>query len=216
MAKIVVFGAGGRFGRAFITEATGRGHQVTAVVRDPARHSDLAGSGITVVTGDVVDSGQVAAAAAGHDVAVNAVGPAADSPRSYLADGVKSLLDGVVAAGVGRLLVVGGAGSLEVAPGARLLDTPDFPDAYKAGATSAAEALDVLRTSDTTVDWVYVSPAAFFNPDGPRTGDYRVGGDELLTDDNGDSHISYADYAVALVDEIESPTHHRQRITFAD
>lgn len=216
MARIVVFGAGGRFGRVFIGEATGRGHQVTAVVRDPARHSDLAGAGITVVTGDVTDSGQVTTAAAGHDVAVSAVGPAADSPRSYLADGTKSLLDGVVAAGVGRLFVVGGAGSLEVAPGVRLLDTPDFPDAYKPAAASAGDALDVLRTSDTPLDWVYVSPAAFFDADGPRTGAYRVGGDQLLTDDSGDSHISYADYAVALVDEIESPTRHRQRITFAD
>jgi putative NADH-flavin reductase len=216
MAKIVVFGAGGRFGRALISEAISRGHRVTAVVRDPARHSDLATIGITVVTADVRDAGQVAVAAAGHDVAVDAVGPYADSPVSYLADIATSLLDGVARAGVERMLVVGGAGSLEVAPGTRLMDQPDFPDVYQASATSHARSLDALRAAETPVDWVYVSPGAFFDADGPRTGTYRVAVDELLTDANGDSHISYADYAIALVDEIETPKYHRQRIAFAD
>jgi uncharacterized protein len=216
MAKIVVFGAGGKAGRAVIDEATRRGHQVTAVVRDPNKYADLGGVGVAVAKGDVLDANKVAEVADGHDVAISAVAIPPDAPRSFYVDVTQTLLDGLAKVGVGRLLIVGGAASLEVAPGARLLDTPDFPAAWKASATAHADSLDFLRGVDTPVDWVYVSPAAFFDADGPRTGAYRTGTDQLLTDPAGNSHISYADYAIALVDEIETPHFHHQRITFAD
>jgi uncharacterized protein len=216
MAKIVVFGAGGAAGRAFIREATGRGHQVTAVVRDPNKYADLGGVGVALAKGDVLDADKVAEIAAGHEVALSAVAMPQDGPRSFYVDVTKALLAGLNKAGVGRLLIVGGAASLSVGPGVRLLDTPDFPSAWKAGATAHADSLDHLRAADTPVDWVYVSPAAYFNPDAPRTGTYRIGADTLLTNAEGNSHISYADYAIGLVDEIESPHFHNQRITFAD
>jgi hypothetical protein len=216
MAKIVVFGAGGAAGRAFIQEAIGRGHQVTAVVRDPNKYADLGGVGVALAKGDVLDVGKVAEVAAGHDVALSAVAIADGGPRSFYVDVAKALLDGLNKAGVGRLLIVGGAASLSVGPGVRLLDTPDFPDSYKPGATAHADSLDYMRGVDTPVDWVYVSPAAYFNPNAPRTGTYRIGAEQLLTNAEGNSHIGYADYAIGLVDEIESPHFHNQRITFAD
>jgi putative NADH-flavin reductase len=218
MSRIVLFGAGGTFGRTFIKEATGRGHRITAVVRDPAKHADLAGDDVTVVEGDALDVARVAEVAAGHDVAVTAVNMFPGAPRAYLADTNATLLAGLADAGVGRLLIAGGAGSLEVAPGTLLVDTPDFPDAYKAPALAHADALAKLRAehAGSAVDWVFASPAAFLDPDGPRTGAYRVGGDQLLASADGQSHISYADFAVAFVDEIETPRHHRERVHFAD
>jgi uncharacterized protein len=213
MAKIVVFGAGGQSARAFIQEATGRGHQVTGVVRDPGRYTDL---DIPLVRGDAADADSVAEVAAGHDVALSAVNIPAGGPESFYVDVTKALLDGLARAGVGRLLVVGGAGSLEIAPGSRLMDQPDFPAEYQAGAHAHSLSLALLRTVDTPVDWVYVSPGAYFNAAGQRTGSYRIGTDQLLTNPDGASHISYADYAIGLVDEIETPRFHHTRVTFAD
>ena len=213
MTRIVVFGAGGTFGRTFIEEAAGRGHQVTAVVRDPGKHADLAGDAVTVTEGDALDAASIAEVASGHDVAVSAV-----APPTHLVDASTTLLVGLAAAGVGRLLIAGGAGSLEVAPGARLVDTPDFPEHHKAPALAHADVLVELLANHTgsAVDWVFVSPAAFLDPAGPRTGTYRTGGDQLLSKADGQSHISYADFAVAFVDEIETPRHHRRRVHFAD
>lgn len=216
MSRIVVFGAGGRAGRTFIDEARSRGHEITAVVRDPGKYPDLAGDGVTVVAGDALDASKVAEVAAGHDVAVDAVNIPQGAPHTYFVDVTKALLAGLPKAGVGRVLIIGGAGSLEVAPGQRLVDTPDFHEAWKPVALAHADSLDYLRATDTEVDWVYVSPAAFFNPDGARTGTYRVGADRLLTAADGASTVSYADYAIALVDEIENPAHHNTRITVAD
>jgi putative NADH-flavin reductase len=213
MAKIVVFGAGGQSARAFIQEATPRGHQVTGVVRDPGKYADL---DVPVVKGDAADADAVAELAAGHDVALSAVNVAPDGPDSFYVEVTTALLDGLARAGVGRLLLVGGAGSLEVAPGARLMDLPDFPTEFQAGAHAQALSLELLREVDTQVDWVYVSPAAYFDPAGVRTGSYRIGADQLLTNPEGDSHISYADFAIGLVDEIETPRFHRTRVTFAD
>jgi putative NADH-flavin reductase len=130
-----------------------------------------------------------------------------------LVDVAKSLVDGVIRARAGRLVVVGGAGSLEVAPGVRLIDTPDFPEEYKAEARQAADALTIFR-GVTQLDWTYVSPAAFIHP-GERTGHYRLGGDQLLVDDSGNSEISAEGFAIAIADLVEQGSHSRERVTAA-
>ena len=127
--------------------------------------------------------------------------------------GTRSIIDAVKRSGVKRLLVVGGAGTLEIAPGKRLVDQPDFPAQWKEGALRTAVFLDQLR-GETELDWAFVSPAAMLAP-GERTGSYRVGGDQLLTDSDGESRISLEDYAVAMLDEIELPQHHRKRFSVA-
>jgi len=140
---------------------------------------------------------------AGHDVAIMAV--------KFATTDVEKLLKAVKASRVPRLVVVGGAGSLEVAPGVALVDTPNFPAEYKSEALAARAFLQVLRR-EADLNWTYLSPSAFFCP-GPRTGKFRVGGDQLLVDASGQSHVSMEDYAIALVDELEKPRHLRQRFT---
>jgi putative NADH-flavin reductase len=204
--KIIVFGANGRQGSRLVTEALDRGHQVTAAVRaeDRARNVDPRAG---VVVSDALDSARVATVAVGHDAAVNAT-------RERHADVARALLEGLARAGVKRLVTVGGAASLEVGPGRRLLDTPEFPDEYKAEAKSGAESLDVYRAADGAVEWTYVSPGAVLEP-GERTGRYRTGTDQLLVAEDGRSSISMEDFAIALLDELEQPRHLNQRFTAA-
>ncbi len=210
--KIVLFGASGKIGRSIAAEALARGHQVTAVVRDPTRvgppHPAL-----SVVRGDVLDPSRVAAVVAGHDVVASAVGPRlpSDAPK-LVVDAARSLIEGLARARVDRLVVVGGAGSLEVAPGVQLVDTPEFPAAWKGASLAQRDALAVYRGA--TLDWTYISPAALIRP-GKRTGQYRTGTDQLLTDEEGESRISVEDFAVAFVDEIENGRFVRQRMTAA-
>jgi putative NADH-flavin reductase len=201
-----VFGANGRQGSRLVTEALERGHEVTAAVRS----EDRAGSvdpRATVVVADALDPDRVAEVSAGHDAALNAT-------RERHADIARALLDGLARAGVPRLVIVGGASSLEVAPGVRLFDTPEFQDEWKAEAASGIESLDVYRSADTPVQWSYVSPGAFLAP-GERTGSYRTGGEQLLVRDDGSSAISMEDFAIALLDEAERPQHPNQRFTAA-
>ncbi|AGH48024.1 Saccharopine dehydrogenase [Sphingomonas sp. MM-1] len=198
--KIAVIGATGRAGREIVAELVRRGHQVTAIARHPetAQAEPL----VTAVAGDANDAAGLATLIAGHDAVVSAV--------MFLNSDPAILVDAVRRAGVTRYLVVGGAGSLEVAPGLRLIDTPDFPDAYKAEASKGAAFLDYLRgVSD--IDWTFLSPSALFF-EGPRTGKFRLGDDALLAD-GGNSSISFADYAIAMADEIERPAHSRRRFT---
>jgi uncharacterized protein len=197
--KIVVFGAGGNLGPVVADEAEGRGHEVTRVT-----HADA----------DVRDADAVARVVAGHDVAISTLGPGSSGDVRVVADAVEPLLTGLARAGVPRLIVVGGAATLEVAPGVRLLDQPDFHEEWKPSARAAADALDRYRAADTEVDWVFVSPGALLGP-GERTGAYRTGGDQLLVDEDGNSRITYPDFAIALVDEAERPQHHRERFTAA-
>lgn len=197
--KIAVVGASGNVGKRIVAEALARGHAVTAIARNPG--ADEAGA--TWKTADLADPDSTVAALAGNDVAVLSV-------RFRTTDFARAL-DGVRASGVGRLLVVGGAASLEVAPGKVLLDQPDFPDVIKPEAAPARAALDMLR-GETDLDWTYLSPSMMFGP-GERTGNFRLGTDTLLTAADGQSHISYEDYAVALLDEIEQPRHSRTRFT---
>ncbi len=203
--RIVVIGASGMIGQRVAAEARGRGHEVTGVTRS--------GTGGTA-TADASDAAAVAALSVGHDAVVLAVPPPREDPRpSYalLAAG-RGVLDGLRKAGVRRLVVVGGAGSLQVAPGVRLIDTPRYPAAYRDIGLAQCALLDLLQTQAADLDWTYISPPVTITP-GERTGSYRLGGDQLLADANGTSAISAEDYAVALIDELEQRRAIGQRIT---
>src|SRR5579875_2850462 len=195
--KIVLFGPNGMIGSRIAAELSERGHEVVGVSRSSGT--------------DITDPAQVAAAVQGADAVVCAI---SNRGADYtLSDVARSLIDGVRRAGARRLLIVGGAASLQVAGGGRLLDTPDFPDEWKAEATQGAEALDVYRGVND-LEWTYVSPAAFIHP-GERTGSYRLGGEQLITDESGKSEISAEDYAIAIADLIDSGEHARERVGVA-
>jgi uncharacterized protein len=208
--KLIVFGASGQLGARLVDEALARGHDVTGVARDASRLDDR----INTASADATDPGSVAAVAAGHDAAVSAV--TQHQAPEMLVDAAHGLLEGLERAGVPRLVSVGGAGSLEVAPGQRLVDTPDFHEEWKPEALAAADALEVFRKADdhTPVEWSFISPGALLAP-GERTGRYRLGGDQLLVAEDGRSHISMEDFAVAILDEVEDPKHPRRRFTAA-
>ena len=199
--KIAIAGASGQAGSRLTAELARRGHAVTAIARNPEKIATL--PGVTAVKGDVNDQGALTALWAGHDAAISSV-------HFTVSDPVK-LIGAAKASGVGRYLVVGGAGSLEVAPGVRLVTTPNFPAQYKAEASKGAEFLDLLR-QERDLNWTFLSPSALFVA-GERTGKFRLGTDQLLADANGKSWISFADYAIALADEIERPAYLRQRFT---
>ncbi|QNA84224.1 NAD(P)-dependent oxidoreductase [Sphingomonas sp. So64.6b] len=199
--KIAIIGASGNAGTRILTEARRRGHEVTAI----ARHSgpNNGDTGVNWKTADLADPDAITAALAGHEVTILSV--------PFRTTDFDRALDGIRRSGVGRLLVVGGAASLEVAPGQVLLDTPDFPDFIKPEAEPARQALNRLR-EEGALDWTFLSPSMMFGP-GERTGKFRLGTDTLLTAEDGQSHISYEDYAIALLDEVETPRHSRARFT---
>lgn len=198
--KIALIGATGNVGSKILKELVRRGHEATAIVRNPEKIQ--AQVNVTPKKGDVFDQDGIAALVKGHDAVISSVHFSQSDPRK--------LIDAVKAAGAKRYLVVGGAGSLEVAPGVTLVSTPDFPALYKDEATKGAEFLNLLR-QEKELDWTFLSPSALFF-DGPRTGQFRLGKDQLLTTEKGSS-ISFADYAIALADEIEKPAHSRARFT---
>lgn len=200
--KIAVIGASGRGGSRIVEELARRGHQVTAIARNPEKIA--AHANVTAKKGDFYEAG-FPDLLKGHDAVVSAVHFTASDP--------KTLIEAVRKAGVKRYAVMGGAGSLEVAPGIRLVDTPQFPDAYKAEALKGSEFLDALR-QEQNINWVFLSPAALIDF-GQRTGKFRLGKDQLLVDDQGNSTISFEDYAVAMVDELEQRKHSRERFTVA-
>lgn len=213
--NIVLFGATGQVGQRIAAEALRRGHRVVGVVRDPSR-AQPPHPHVPLVQGDATDPASVARVARGADAVISAVSPrpgtTGQAPR--LADAARALIAGVRQAGVRRLIVVGGAGSLEVAPGVALLDTPGFPEAYKPEAEEGRESLAVYRAQAEGLDWTFVSPAVVIQP-GERTGRYRTTVDALLADEQGNSVISYEDYAVALLDELENPRHAGRRFGVA-
>jgi putative NADH-flavin reductase len=213
--KIVLFGATGHVGQRIVAEALSRGHEVVGVVRDPSR-AQSPDPRVPLVQGDATDAASVAAAARGADAVVSSVSPrpGTTGQAPLLVDVARALVAGVREAGVKRLVVVGGAGSLEVAPGVALLDTPGFPDAYKAEAEEGRASLNVYRDEAEGLDWTFLSPAIVIQP-GERTGRYRTTGDALLTDESGNSLISYEDYAVALLDELENAKHVGRRFGVA-
>jgi len=213
--NIALIGATGFVGTPVLAELLARGHQVTALARTPSKIAPQ--PGLTVVAADVLDAAQVAQAVAGHDAIISAYNPGWSEPQIHdlFLQGSQAILDGAKQAGVKRVLVVGGAGSLLVAPGLQLVDTPEFPAAYKQGALAARELLKRLQV-ETALDWSFISPPIALAP-GERTGQYRLGADELLPG-QGDqpAGISVPDLAVAIVDEIEQPRHVQRRFTVAN
>jgi putative NADH-flavin reductase len=199
--KIALIGITGNVGTRLAAELIRRGHQVTGIARSPSKAA--ARPGLSLKEGDVKDEAKLTQLLRGHDVVIHSV--------KFESTDVNNVIGATKKAGVGRLLVVGGAGSLEVAPGLQLLDAPDFPAIYKAEAQAGREFLTALR-GEKELDWTYVSPSAFFAP-GERTGKFRIGKDQLLVSSSGESKISMEDFAIAFADEIEQPKHSRQRFT---
>lgn len=199
--NIALIGATGHAGSRILTELVQRGHSVTAIVRHPDRIPAL--PDVTAVEADVHDTPALAKFLTGHDAVISSV--------HFLAADAPAFLPAIRGSGVRRYLVVGGAGTLEVRPGLRLVDTPDFPALYHGESSAGAAFLEALRAV-TDLDWTFLSPSAEF-VEGSRTGKFRLGEDALLTDSQGRSWISYEDYAVAMVDELERPAHVRTRFT---
>ncbi len=210
--RIAIFGATGQVGSRIVAEALRRSHAVTAVVRDAARSSDLSPA-VRVDLGDASSVRDVARISRDHDLVVSATRPPAGR-EGELVETARSLLSGIRASDV-RLLLVGGAASLTIpgGDGTVLEDDRLVPDAWRAIAKACADQLEVCRAEEVA-DWTYLSPPALIEP-GARTGDYRLGSDELVVDANGESKISYEDFAVALIDEAEQPRHRRTRFTVA-
>lgn len=203
--RIVVFGAGGRAGRRVAEEAAARGHQVTAVVRDPAKHPGT-------TAGDVTDADSVAAVSAGHDVAVNAAARLDVPAVEFYGSATAALLDGLKRAGVGRLVLVGIGSMLETEAGVPLYEAPDVSAEARAFTLGHVAELAALRESGTAIDWLVVAPPpTMLDDDAPRTGEYRTGGSTAMAGDGRE--FAYADLAVALVDQVENPAAHRAMIS---
>ncbi|QXH55716.1 NAD(P)-dependent oxidoreductase [Pseudomonas maumuensis] len=201
MSKIAIIGATGRAGSQLLEEALRRGHSVVAIARNP---SALQGrDGVTVKALDAKDSAALQAAVTGCDAVLSAAHFSTIEPEA--------IIEPVKRAGVKRLLVVGGAGSLLLPSGHRVIDSPDFPEAYKAEANAGVRFLDTLR-QEPTLDWTFLSPSAEF-VEGQRSGHYALGKDHLLIGADGKSWITFADYAIAMLDELEKPAHSRARFT---
>lgn len=201
--RIALFGAGGTLGSRILAEALDRGHEVVAVVRDPQRRPP---GDVPFVVGDATDPASVAAAVRGCDAVISAVGGAKAGNARAVVDAARALVEGLPEAGVRRLLIVGGAGGLQVAAGTRLVDAPEFPAAWRPASLAQCDALAVYQESAQGLDWTYVAPADVIEP-GERTGRYATDTDRLVVDAQGESFISAEDYAVALIDELERPRH---------
>jgi putative NADH-flavin reductase len=210
--NVTLIGASGFIGSALLQEALARGHQVKALVRRPEQIKSQ--ERLQALKADVFDADALATLVRGSDAVITAFsGHSHGDVRNDYLRGLQAIVKATQSAGVPRLLVVGGAGSLFVAPGLQAVDTPDFPDQWKGSALGARDGLNYLREQEN-LDWTMLSPAAMIQP-GERTGRFRLGKDELLQDAQGNSRISLADYAIAMIDELEKPAHSRQRFTVA-
>lgn len=204
---VVLYGATGKSGSRILRELLSRGHSVTAVVRAKGRLEPEAG--LSIVEGDVSSAAAIAGRIQGADAVVSAYAPPVEDTDQLLAV-TQNFLDAAKQAGVPRFVFVGGAGSLEVAPGVTLIDSGHLPAEWLGIATSHSKALELAKKSD--INWTCFSPAAYFGP-GERTGKFRLGADNLISDAQGNSRITMEDFAIALVDELESPKHERARFT---
>nr|WP_262894439.1 NAD(P)-dependent oxidoreductase [Bacteroides cellulosilyticus] len=213
MKNVVLIGASGFVGTAILNELLNRGHKVTAIVRDPAKVT-ASNPNLKVVQADVTDTDVLIEASKGKDAVISAYNPGWKNPNIY-EETLKNyplIVDSVKKAGVERLLIVGGAGTLFYAPGKMVMDADDVPAKLLPGIKSLGEFyLNTLR-KENDIDWIFLSPAANMTP-GERTGKFRIGKDDLVIDVNGDSNISVEDYAVAMVDELEQKHHHKERFT---
>jgi uncharacterized protein len=206
--KVALYGATGKSGSRILKELVARGHSVTAIVRNPAKLPHP-GAGVRVKQDDLSDPKKIAAAIDGADAVISAYAPPPDDVDAIV--GVTQRQADALSHRPGaRLMVVGGAGGLNVAPGVTLVDSGYLPEAYLPIAKAHIKALGVLKAS--TIDWTYLAPAAYFMP-GERTGKFRLGTDELIANEHQESRISMEDYAIALVDELEKPRHRRQRFS---
>ncbi|MGA2861478.1 MAG: NAD(P)-dependent oxidoreductase [Steroidobacteraceae bacterium] len=206
--KVALYGATGKSGSRILKELVSRGHQVTAIVRDPAKIPQP-GPGVFVKRDDLSEAKKIAAAINGAEAVISAYAPPQDDPDAIV--GVtQRLIDALGGGTSARLIVVGGAGSLFVAPGVTLVDSGYVPEPYLPISRAHVKAFNVLRAS--TIEWTYLAPAAYFTP-GERTGKFRLGKDELIANAQQESRISMEDYAIALVDELEKPRHRRQRFS---
>jgi uncharacterized protein len=205
--NVVLYSPTGMIGTRVLNELVSRGHQVTAVARDPSKVT--VHPGVNAVKGDIFDTPDVAAKTVGVDAVISAYGPGSGNVNDLL-KATSSLIAGLDQSGTKRLIFVGGAGSLLVGPGVDLIDSGHLPAEYKDIAIAHRDAKKLLRESD--LDWTYFSPPGFIQP-GQRTGNFRLGTDTLITDDKGNSSISAEDYAIALVDELEHPQHVHEQFT---
>lgn len=213
--KLAVIGASGFVGSVVVREALDRGHEVTAIARNPEKIT-AQGDHLKKVEADVFNQDQLVEVLRGHDAIISAYNPGWSNPNIFeetLAGG-KAVQEAVKKSGVKRLLVVGGGGSLYIAPGKQLVDTPEFPEAYKAGASALRDYLNVIR-EEKDLDWTFLSPAIEMHQgtSGERRGTYRKGGENPVFNEEGRSVISVEDMAMAILDEIEQPQHIRQRFT---
>jgi len=213
MKKIALIGASGLVGSAILKESLRRGHSVTAIVRNPDRIT-LKDTGLQIKQGDVLSAESVPELISGADVVISAYNPgwtnpniAEETTRAY-----KQIIQGVKQAKIPRLLIVGGAGSLYVSPGKKLMDTGVIPESFMPAINALAEVLYSLQKDGAELDWAFFSPAGDIAP-GERTGKFRLGKDDLIVDEKGESHISVEDYAMAMLNEVETPEHHRERFT---
>ena len=213
MKNVVLIGASGFVGTAILNELLNRGHKVTAIVRDPAKVT-ASNPNLKVIQADVTDTDVLIEASKGKDAVISAYNPGWKNPNIY-EETLKNyplIVDSVKKAGVERLLIVGGAGTLFYAPGKMVMDADDVPAKLLPGIKSLGEFyLNTLR-KENDIDWIFLSPTANMTP-GERTGKFRIGKDDLVVDVNGDSNISVEDYAVAMVDELEQKKYHKERFT---
>lgn len=213
MENVTLIGASGFVGTAILNELLARGHRVTAVVRNPGKIG-IESPSLTVVQADVTDTSALVAACKGRDAVISAYNPGWTNPNIYeeTLRNYPLILEAVRQSGVRRLLCVGGAGTLFCAPGLRVVDSGVIPDAIMGGVRSLGEFYLNTLMNEKEIDWIFFSPAGTLEP-GKRTGKFRLGKDDLIVDENGNSHISVEDYAVAMVDELENPKHHYERFT---
>lgn len=210
--KLALIGASGFVGSAVLTEALHRGHDVTAIVPHPEKIT-TSDPKLTIKKGNALDADSIAELVAGHDAVVSTFNAGWTNPNLYddFLNGAEAIEQGTQQAGVKRYLFVGGAGSLEAAPGVQLVDTPQFPAEWKPGALAARDYLTRLR-QNTTLDWTFLSPAINLAP-GERTDTFRIGTEQPVFDEKGESNITVADLAVAILNEIEQPQFIQKRFT---
>lgn len=209
--KVVLFGAGGRVGKVLRNELLSRGHSIRLAYHQSAPMTPPMANETSIAL-DISSAPDIAAAVSGQDAAINAVGPGRTKDPSIIERAASALCEGLVMGGLRRLIIVGGAGTLELRPNIMRLDDPSYPAQFRQSGETQKAALAAYRASD--LDWTYISPPIMFHP-GERTGQYRIGNNAVIFDKAGKSHISFEDYSMALVDEMERGTHLKQRITFA-